>query len=181
MTSPDPLVQIQNDFTELFLISHPTTKIAQMVSIYWTKGLPELLIRNVFKQHILLNHCSKFTHKAHYHTCTNGLEALNKKAARAIDKKYLKWPLLLNNWSKFKINVPHHAFYQNWSECLAQLNNMATVAKIDIAFNDISLATDQIHYLICQDSDERARALGPSCFISFLLLAHQSRRLRVRL
>ena len=30
------------------------------------------------------------------------------------------------------INGPHDAFYQNWSECLAQLNNMATRAKIEI-------------------------------------------------
>ena len=28
-------------------------------------------------------------HEAHYHNCTNGFEALNKKAARAINKKYL--------------------------------------------------------------------------------------------
>ena len=27
-------------------------------------------------------------HKAHYHNCTNSLEALNKKVARPIDKKY---------------------------------------------------------------------------------------------
>ena len=37
-TSPlDPLVQIQNDFTELFLPMH-STKITQMVPIFWTRG-----------------------------------------------------------------------------------------------------------------------------------------------
>ena len=28
-------------------------------------------------------------HYVHYHNCTNGLVALNKKAARAMNKKYL--------------------------------------------------------------------------------------------
>ena len=60
MTFPcEPLVQIQNNFTELFLIM-PLTKIAQMVLLHWTKGLPELQITNIFKRHILLNHWSKF-------------------------------------------------------------------------------------------------------------------------
>ena len=48
MTSPEPLLQIQNNFTELFLWI-PSTKIAQMVTLHWTKGLPELQIRNTFK------------------------------------------------------------------------------------------------------------------------------------
>ena len=34
----------------------------------------------------------------------------------------------------FHRNVPHNAFYQNVSECLAQLNNMATRAKIRNTF-----------------------------------------------
>ena len=38
--NPVPLVQIQNDFTELLLMMH-TTKFAQMVLLYWTKGPPE--------------------------------------------------------------------------------------------------------------------------------------------
>ena len=57
-TSSEPLVQIQNNFTELFLIK-PFTKIAQMVPLCWTKGLPERQIRNILKQH-LLNHWPKF-------------------------------------------------------------------------------------------------------------------------
>ena len=40
-TSPEPLVQIQNNFTELFLMM-ASTKIAQMVSLDQIKGLPEL-------------------------------------------------------------------------------------------------------------------------------------------
>ena len=51
------MVQIQNNFTELFLII-PFTKIAQMVLLHWTKGPQELQIRNIFKH--LLNHWSKF-------------------------------------------------------------------------------------------------------------------------
>ena len=41
MASPEPLAQIQNDFTELFLIMD-STKFAEMVPLHWTKGLPEL-------------------------------------------------------------------------------------------------------------------------------------------
>ena len=37
----------------------PSTKIAQMVLLGITKGPPELQIRNVFKQYLLLNHWSK--------------------------------------------------------------------------------------------------------------------------
>ena len=31
--------------------------------------------------------------------------------------------------NNFEENIPHDVFYQNWSEALAQLNNMATRAK----------------------------------------------------
>ena len=51
---PESLVQIQNNFTELFLMMH-STKLAQMVPLNRTKGLLELKIRNGFKRH-LLNH-----------------------------------------------------------------------------------------------------------------------------
>ena len=37
--------------------------------------------------------------------------------------------------NNFVENIPHDAFYQNWSEALAQLNNMATRAKIEISLN----------------------------------------------
>ena len=56
---PEPLVQIQNNFTGLCFIM-PLTKIALMVLLHWTKGLPELQIRNIFKRHFLLNHWYKF-------------------------------------------------------------------------------------------------------------------------
>ena len=39
-TPPEPLVQIQNSFSELFMI--PSTKIAQMVQLHQTKGPPDL-------------------------------------------------------------------------------------------------------------------------------------------
>ena len=56
MTSPpEPLIQIQNNFKGLFLII-PSSKIAKMVTLRRTQGLPELQIRNTFKQHFLLNH-----------------------------------------------------------------------------------------------------------------------------
>ena len=38
---PEPLVQIQNNFTELFLIL-ASTKIAQTISLGLIRGLPEL-------------------------------------------------------------------------------------------------------------------------------------------
>ena len=41
MASRESLIEIQNDFTELFLIMY-STKIAQMVLLYWKKGLPDL-------------------------------------------------------------------------------------------------------------------------------------------
>ena len=39
----------KNNFTELFLLV-PSTIIAQMVPLHWTKGLPELQIRKIFKR-----------------------------------------------------------------------------------------------------------------------------------
>ena len=42
----------QNDFTELFLMMY-SIKIAQMVPLQWTKGLPDILMRNVFKKNLL--------------------------------------------------------------------------------------------------------------------------------
>ena len=59
LSPPEPLTQIQNFFTELFLWI-PSTKIAQMVMLRWTKWLPKLQIRNTFKGHFLLNHWFKF-------------------------------------------------------------------------------------------------------------------------
>ena len=95
MTSPEPLVQIQNNFTELFLLI-PSTKLAQMVLLRWTKGPPEPQKRNIFKRHLLRNHLSKFkiisqncSSEYPLENCTNGSTPLNKGAARAPDKKYL--------------------------------------------------------------------------------------------
>ena len=38
----------------------PSMKIAQIVQLGQTNGLPELYMKNVFKQHLLMNHWSKF-------------------------------------------------------------------------------------------------------------------------
>ena len=71
---------------------YPLPKIAQMVPLRRTKGLPELQIRNTFKWHFLLNHWSKFKihrifpHDAFYENCTKGSSPVNKGAARALDK-----------------------------------------------------------------------------------------------
>ena len=50
---PETLVQIQNDFTELFLMM-ASTKIAQTVMLGLIQGSPELEMRNVFKLHPLI-------------------------------------------------------------------------------------------------------------------------------
>ena len=94
-TSPfEPLVQIHNISSELFLII-PSTKIAQMVWLHWTKGPPELQIRNLFKPH-LLNHWSEF--KIISQNCSSccplpkshkWFRSAEQKGHRAPDKKYL--------------------------------------------------------------------------------------------
>ena len=61
-----------------------------------------------FNQHLLLNHWTNFIklhlnvpHDAFFQYCINGLTPLNRRAARAPDKKSFKQHLLLNIWSKF--------------------------------------------------------------------------------
>ena len=59
-----------------------------------------------FKQHLLLNHWSKFHITPHecsnalFQSCINGSSPLNRRAARAPDKKSFKQHLL-NHWPKF--------------------------------------------------------------------------------
>ena len=105
MTSPsEPLVQIQNNFTELFIMM-PSTKITQMVPsieerdcqssrkempfnyfYHWTTGSnsgliqrsPELKMRNVFKWHLFLNHWSKFKIVSQKHSSWCPLPKLHK-------------------------------------------------------------------------------------------------------
>ena len=50
-SAPEPLVQFQNYFTEMFLMMS-STKIAQMDLFGLTKGLPELLLIYFFEQHL---------------------------------------------------------------------------------------------------------------------------------
>ena len=74
---PEPFVHIQNNFTGLFLMM-PSSKIAQMVPVHWTKGLPEVKIRNVFKQYLLLNHLFKFHITSHERSQWCPLSKLHK-------------------------------------------------------------------------------------------------------
>ena len=87
-----------------------STKVAQMVSFRWTKGPPELQIRNVFKRHLLLNHWSKFKIIS-----KKALMMPSTKIAQMVPLHWKKGPpelqiwnifkmyLLLNQWSNFKI------------------------------------------------------------------------------
>ena len=68
------------NFMELFLMM-PSTKVAQIVLLRLSKGLLELLIRNIFKQH-LLNHWSKF--KIISQTCSMGAQWLS---GRVLDSR----------------------------------------------------------------------------------------------
>ena len=51
--------KFKKKITKLFLIIL-STKIAQMATRRWTKGLPDIQTRNTFKRNFLLNHWSKF-------------------------------------------------------------------------------------------------------------------------
>ena len=93
---PEPLVKLQNNFTELFFIM-PFIKIAQMVPLHWSKGLQELKIRNISNDiSWTTGPNSKYFHRivphdAFYQNCTNGsaLPLPNKRAAGALNKKCL--------------------------------------------------------------------------------------------
>ena len=74
----------------------PSFKIAQVVLLHGTGGLPELQIRNLkmtFSPEPLVQIQNNFTKLVSldtlYQNCTNGSALLNKRAARAPDKKYL--------------------------------------------------------------------------------------------
>ena len=90
-STPEPLVQIQNNFTELFLII-PSTNIAQMTLLHWTKGLVSS------RQEISLNTISSWTTcpnsklfyrivplDTFFQKSRNGSAQLNKRATRAPD------------------------------------------------------------------------------------------------
>ena len=72
-----------------------------MVPFRRSEGRPKLQIRNIFKRHFLLNHWSKYKifsqkcsdtvpHDVIYQNYTSVSTALNKRAARALDKKCLE-------------------------------------------------------------------------------------------
>ena len=92
--------------TELFL-KIPSNKIVQMVTLYWTKGLPDIQIRNTFERQFLLNHRSKF--KIILQNCSSWylLPKLHKCWTKGLPelqiRNIFKQLLLLNHWPKFKI------------------------------------------------------------------------------
>ena len=71
---------------------------------------PSCVIRKLFlKQHLLLNHRSKFQIISHecprdavFQNCINYSAPLNRRAARALDKKSFKRYLFLNHWPQLK-------------------------------------------------------------------------------
>ena len=72
------------------------------------------------------------------------------------------------NSKLFHRNVPHDALCQNGSEHYALLNNMATRAKNRNIFKSYLFSHRPINHLpICQDSNERSRALGPSSLTNY--------------
>ena len=108
----------------------------------------------------------------HYHNCTMVWKPWwtkwVKKATRAIDKKYL---LLLNHLSKFKIiskKCSSWCILRKWGRIfIAQLNNVVSRAKNrnTCIFKWYLFSNIPIHHLMCQDSGEQCRALGPSCYV----------------
>ena len=119
-TSPEPMAQIQNNFTALFLIT-PSTKIAQMVPLACTEGLPELWIRNIFKQHFLFNHWLKFKIISQNYSSwcilpklLNGCPLLNKGAPREPPRDFkirnvFKRHLLIH-WSQLQNDFTESCF-----------------------------------------------------------------------
>ena len=77
----------------------PSAKNARMVPLCWTKGLSELQIRNIIKQHLLLNHWSKF--KIISQKCSSWcLSTLDKQCICVntqlkSSKKQLKWNMCM--------------------------------------------------------------------------------------
>ena len=117
-------------------------------------------------------------HNAHYHNCTNGMEVLNKKATRAIDKKYL-W---MNSPPEPQVQIQN--IFLTWQKCsswclLPKFIRMFSPAeqhgyqsKNRNILKRYIFSHRPIHHLMCQDSGERSRALGPSC-----LKNHQTAKL----
>ena len=108
--SPETLIQIQNNFAELFLIM-TTTKKAQMVPLPHTKWSPEPKIGISVKQHPpeplvqiknILQKCSSYNN-AFYQNCTKRYAMLNKMAARVKIKISYKKHHFVDHLPKFRI------------------------------------------------------------------------------
>ena len=106
-SSPRPIGRFQNNFTEMFL-GWPSTKIAKMVPLRWTKWPSKLKIEKPFKRHLLLGRFqNNFTEMF--------LGWLSSKIAKMVLLRWTKWlskrkiekpfkpHYLLDQWADFKI------------------------------------------------------------------------------
>ena len=140
---PEPLIQIQNNFTGLFLMM-TSSNIAQMVSVHWTKGLTELYIK------MSLNNMSSWTtgrnfillhmnvpHDALFQNCINGSAPPNRRAARAPSKNLLNdissWTTDPNSKLFHRI-VPLDVLYQHCTNGWAPLSKGLPERQIRITF-----------------------------------------------
>ena len=109
-TSPRPMGRFQNNFTEMFL-GWPSTKIAKMVPLHWTKWPSKLKIEKPFKQHLLPGQIGRFQNNFTWMF----LGWPSTKIAKMVLLRWTKWPsklkiekpfkphLLLGQWADFKI------------------------------------------------------------------------------
>ena len=119
MTSPEPLVQIQNNFKEVLLLM-PSSKITQLIPLRRSKGPPELYIRNTFKTTFspepLVLIQNKFTEMCLMMPSTKIAQlillSLTKGPPELPIRIILKQQRPLNHWSKLK------KISQNCSWCL---------------------------------------------------------------
>ena len=103
----------------------------KMVPLCWTKGLPELQIRNIFKRHLLLSHWSKFKLISQncYSWCLlpklhKWFHSIEQRGCQSSRKKMYfndisSWTTDSNSKLVHR-NVPHDALYQNRTNSFSQ-------------------------------------------------------------
>ena len=109
-SSPRPIGRFQNNFTGMFL-GWPSTKIAKMVPLRWTKWPSKLKIEKPFKRHLLPGQWADF--KIISQKCS--LDDSLLKLLKWFRSGWTKWPskrkiekpfkphFLLGQWADFKI------------------------------------------------------------------------------
>ena len=111
MTSPQrPIGRFQHNLIEMFF-GWPSTKIAKMVPLRWTKWPSEQKIKKPFKQYLLLGQWADFKIISQECSLDDPLPVLLKwfcsaeqMAVRAKKKeKRVKWHLVQGQWVDFKI------------------------------------------------------------------------------